>query len=349
MRFILTASVALTAIAAATVGAQAQAPATPPPPTPYFVGNPLGLPSNPAPDGAFNPISPNVKVYGSLYQTESCSYDPDRDLIVAPNRGVGQADRPNDAYISFINHDGSVHTARWVGVQNPGAQRDNMDPPLVLNQPFGSDIVDGVLYLADRDGGLRDPAGGPNTPSVSVIRKFNMADGTIAGEIRTEGSGGFNDLEVADDTTIYASNSGAANNPDSWQIWKVTPDGQSAVWIQGPPLNRPNGVAIDNDGNVVVVNQGDDKVLTFSAADASLMLTETASQAGLDGIVIMEDGTKYVSSVGNGGIMRIPPGGASELIAENVPSAASMCYDPTSNMLVVPLNAHSGLAFVPLN
>ena len=38
-------------------------------------------------------------------------------------------------------------------MQNPGDQRTNMTPPLVLNEPSGSDIANGVLYLADRDGG----------------------------------------------------------------------------------------------------------------------------------------------------------------------------------------------------
>ena len=48
---------------------------------PYIVGNRLGLPTNPTPDGAFNPISPNVKVYGAIYSAESCSYDPVRGVI----------------------------------------------------------------------------------------------------------------------------------------------------------------------------------------------------------------------------------------------------------------------------
>jgi hypothetical protein len=344
----------LAAIGAATVSAQAQAPAAPPAPVPYFVGNALGLPINPAADGAFNPISDNVKVYGAIYSTESCTYDPDRDLIVAPGRGVGQAVRENDAFVALINHDGSIHTARWIGVQNPGNQRNNLNPPLVLNEPFGSDIINGKLYLADRDGGTPDPANpGQNVPGVSVVRIFNMSDGTPAGEIRVDGSTGFNDLEVAEDGTIYASNTGAGGqNPDSstWQIWKITPDGQASIWIQGPPLNRPNGVAFDPDGNVVVVNIGDDAVLTFSAADASLLKTEHAAQAGSDGLVIMDDGTKYVSSVQLGGISRIPAGGgAAELIAENVPSAASMCYDAGGNQLVVPMNANNALAFIPLD
>ena len=123
-------------------------------------------------------MSSNVKVYGAIYSAESCSYDPTRNVIVVPNRGVAQNVQTNNAWISFINHDGSVHTARWVGIQNPGDQRSNMTPPLVLNEPLGSDIANGVLYLADRDGGTS-----PTDPVVSVIRTFNMKTGAPAGEI----------------------------------------------------------------------------------------------------------------------------------------------------------------------
>src|SRR4026208_2366622 len=100
-----------------------------PTPQPYFVGNRLGLPINPAADGAFAATSSNVKVYGSIYSAESCSYDPVRGVIVVPNRGVAQNVQQNNAWISFINHDGSVHTARWIGVQNPGGARTTRKPP----------------------------------------------------------------------------------------------------------------------------------------------------------------------------------------------------------------------------
>jgi hypothetical protein len=46
-----------------------------------------------------------------------------------------------------------------------------------------------------------------------------------------------------------------------------------------------------------------------------------------------------VSSVQNGGVSRIRPGRPAELIARNIPSAASMCYDAGANQLVVPMNA----------
>jgi SMP-30/Gluconolactonase/LRE-like region len=327
------------------VGAFAQQPAAPTGPQPFSVGNALGMPINPAPDAKFDPMSKNVKVYGAIYSAESCSYDPTRRVIVVPNRGVAQNVQTNNAWISFINHDGSVHTARWVGIQNPGDQRNNMTTPLVMNEPLGSDIANGVLYLADRDGGTS-----PTDPAVSVIRKFNMKTGEPAGAIKVDKSTGFNDIEVADDGTIYATQTGAGGqNPDAttWQVWKITPSGAASIFIQGAPLRQPNGVAFDEKGNIVVVNIGTSDVLTFGQ-DGKLLKTETAVQPGNDGLVIMKDGTKYVSSVVQGGVSRIRPGKPAELIAQNIPNPASMCYDADANQLVIPMNANNGLAFIPL-
>ena len=314
-------------------------------PQPFSVGNQLGLPMMPAPGGtAFEPMSTNVKVYGAIYSAESCSYDAERGLIVVPNRGVPQTVQTNNAWVSFINHDGSVHTARWIGVQNP-AERAALTPPLVLNEPYGSDIANGMLYVADRDGGTT-----PAEPSVAVIRRFNLRTGAPAGETTVEGVAWINDIEVAGDGTVYATQSGERGenaNPTTWQLLKITPDGRVSIFVQGAPLNVPNGVAIDPQGNIVVVNTGNSDVLTFSAA-GRLVKTEQAGQAGSDGLVIMPDGTKYVSSVINGGVSRIRPGHPAELIARNIPSAASMCYDAGANQLVIPMNPNNGLAFVPL-
>ena len=55
-----------------------------------------------------------------------------------------------------------------------------------------------------------------------------------------------------------------------------------------------------------------------------------------------------MSSVLNGGVSRIRPGQPAELIARNVPNAASMCYDAGANQLVIPMNPNNGLAFIRL-
>jgi hypothetical protein len=329
------------ALLAASLHAQQPAApaAAPQQPAVYMLGNPLGLPINPDPKGTFNPMSSNVKVYGAIYSAESCSYDPDRGVIVVPNRGVPQNVQTNNAWISFLNHDGSVHTARWIGIANPGPQRASSTPPLVLNEPLGSDIVNGILYLADRDGGT-----GQGDPSVSVVRTFNMKTGMPVREYRVEKSTGFNDIAIDKAGNIYGTVTAMGDNA---QVWKVTPDGAASIFFQNVPLVAPNGVAIDPQGNIVVVNIGNPDVITFSP-DGKVVKTEKAAQAGNDGLVIMNDGTKYVSSVQNGGVSRIRPNQAAELIAQNVPSAASMCYDSGANQLVIPMNANNALAFISL-
>jgi hypothetical protein len=320
------AAITLSSLALAQL-AWAQSPPAPSQSTAFKAGMPLGVVT----EGKHTPISSNVKVFGALVNAESCSYDETRNLIVAINRGVDQKALPNDGFVSLINHDGSVHTPLWIGATRDG---------LVLNQPFGSDIHGGKLYVADRDGGTADGA-----PSVSVIRMFDMQTGAPAGEIRVAGSPGFNDIEVVRDGTIYASQTGGPDVPQ--RIYKVTANAEASVLIEGAPLAQPNGVAIDNDGNLVVVNIGDAAVLTFSP-QGKLLKTEQAAQSGNDGIVIVPDGTKYVSSVRLGGVSRIRPGKPADLIATGIPSAASMCYDSQAKQLVIPLNPNNALAFIKL-
>jgi len=58
--------------------------------------------------------------------------------------------------------------------------------------------------------------------------------------------------------------------------------------MAGAPLNLPNGIAFDNDGNVVVVNIGDNAVVTLSPR-GRVVRTEHAVDGGNDGLVVLED------------------------------------------------------------
>jgi sugar lactone lactonase YvrE len=176
---------------------------------------------------------------------------------------------------------------------------------------------------------------------------FDIRTGAPAGEIKVADSPWLNDLAVAPDGTIYASQTGTPDGKTPMRIYKVTPAGQASVFLEGAPLSLPNGVAIGNDGSIVVVNIGNAEVMTFSAG-GKLVKTEQAAQAGSDGLVIMRDGTKYVSSVRLGGVSRIRPGKPAELIATGIPSAASMCFDAKARQLVIPMNPNNAVAFVKL-
>ena len=116
---------------------------------------------------------------------------------------------------------------------------------------------------------------------------------------------------------------------------------------EGSPLEAPNGVAIDNDGNVVVVNIGSNAVVTYSTS-GDVVRTEYAAESGSDGVVVLPDGTKYVSSVRYGSVSKLVPGEDAEVIATGIPNAASMCYDSVQNQLVIPMNPNNSLAFIKL-
>jgi hypothetical protein len=322
MKMLLAAALCTSAAWGAPLRAQQASPG-------FTPGKPLGVTEG----SAFTPLSANVKVYGAIVNAESCSYDPTRKLIVVPSRGANQNEAPNDGFVSLLNHDGSVHIARWIGVNRNG---------LVLNQPMGSDIQGGKLYLADSDGDTADRA-----PRTSVVRIFELATGKPAGEIRVPASPWFNDIAVARDGTIYATQTGSADGQIAMRLYKISPSGEASVLVDGAPLSRPNGVAIDPAGNVVLVNVGDDSILTFSP-EGRLLRTEHSAQAGNDGLVIRSDGTKYVSSVLHGGISLIRPGRPAVLIASGIPSAASMCLDPDANQLVIPMNANNAVALLRL-
>jgi len=266
-------------------------------------------------------LTPNAKTYGGFRFSESISYDADRDLYVAINAGMPQDVVPNDGYVALVNPDGTAHTLKWIGVNRNG---------LTLNHPLGSDIINGLLYVVDID----------------TVRWFDMKTGEPRGSIPVQGVTRFNDLEVAPDGTIYATQTGDMNST-SWRVYKITPNGEATVLITGAPLRNPNGIGLDAKGNIVVVNIGSNDVLTFSP-DGKLLATEQAVDAGNDGLVIVPDGTKYVSSVRQGTVSRIRPGQKAEIIASGIPSAASMTYDSKRNRLVIPMNDWNAITIVEL-
>ena len=259
----------------------------------------------------------NVKVYGSFYFSESCTFDSERNLILAMNSGKFRADGPNDAYVSLLNPDGSVHTPKWIG-----ATRDGLE----LNDPLGSAISEGKLY----------------TVEIDYLRIFDLSSGKPLSSIKVDGATGMNGIGVSSDGTVYASNT---RNPEV--VFQINPDGSSAVFSDHESLALPNGVAIDNDGNIVVVNMGDNKVITFDQ-NGNIKKTEYAAESGGDGIVIMEDGTKYVTSVRHGSVSKFSNDGDVSVIARGIPNAASMCYDSIQNQLVIPMNSNYAMGFIQL-
>ena len=280
----------------------------------FQAGLPLGA-TNEA--GVRQEMSDNVKVFGSFHFTESCTFDPARNLILSMNAGNRFDGAPADGFVSLINPDGSVHTSKWIG-----ATRDGLE----LIKPIGSAIKNGVLYTVDS----------------GFVRSFDLASGRPLRSIEVPGSGFLNGIAVTDEGVAYVSDT----RPDQ-VIYRVMPDGTSSIFAEGEPLSFPNGVAIDNDGNIVVVNIGSTAVITYNEA-GDIIRMENSAESGSDGVVVLPDGTKYVSSVRYGSVSKLVAGEDTEVIATGIPNAASMCYDSIQHQLVIPMNPNNALAFIAL-
>jgi DNA-binding beta-propeller fold protein YncE len=310
MRPTITGAVAFTALAlTAVVPAHAQpAGAASPSEQPFVAGTPLAG-------------GPNIKTYGGFRFGESICYDATRDLYVVVNAGIAQNLIPNDGYVSLVNPDGSAHTLKWIGVNRNG---------LTLNHPLGSEIANGRLYVADID----------------TLRWFDMKTGAPMGSVTVPGALFLNDIAVAPDGTVYATQTGT-EEAGTWKVYRIAPAGDVSTIITGAPLGRPNGIAFDAKGNLVVVNMLHNDVQTFSTSGQLLTSVKTTDE-GNDGIVVLKDGTMYVSSVRAGTVARIRPGQPAERIASGIPSAASMTWDSKRNRLVIPMNDWNAITFVEL-
>ena len=108
----------------------------------------------------------------------------------------------------------------------------------------------------------------------------------------------------------------------------------------------PNGVAIDTDGNVVVVNIDDNAVITYNL-DGEVVKTEYAAEGGNDGVVVLPDGTKYVSSVRFGSVSEIKPVKRRPLLLR-VSRVRHRCATTPCSISWLFLNPNYSLAFIPL-
>ena len=111
--------------------------------------------------------------------------------------------------------------------------------------------------------------------------------------------------------------------------------------VQSPPLT---GISTEVASLRVTLGTGQTLTLFKDGKITLSPLTFTRPTTTIS-VTLLDAG----GSVMNGGVSRIRPGQPADLIAQNIPNAASMCYDAGANQLVIPMNANNALAFIKLN
>lgn len=139
-----------------------------------------------------------------LKTPESVIYYPEKDIIFVANINGDSSAKDGNGFISILNTDGKIKTLEWV--------KD-------LNAPKGMAIFKGKLYVAD----------------VDQLVEIDIEKGTITARYEAPGAVFLNDVTACMNGMIFVSDTRTAKI-------HVLNDGKFTVWMEGKPLETPNGL-----------------------------------------------------------------------------------------------------------
>ena len=252
-----------------------------------------------------------------LSNSESARYDPVGDRWLVSN--IGPRGAGNDGYITLVSADGTVITPRWIAGGEGGAD---------LFDPLGMFVVGDTVYVAD----------------TATVRTFDRATGRPGAAFPVPDAVRLNDLTVDTAGTIYVTDSGNDDTPGA--IFRIKGGKVSEFAGRDPALERPNGIAVLSDGNIVHGGRGVNLVIRSPAGKIRREITLPTGR--FDGIVALPGGAMLVASQDGHLVYRVPAQGKATIVAKDIPIPAAIGLDTKRNRLVVPQIVASNLTFVDL-
>ena len=253
-----------------------------------------------------------------LQGSESARYDTAGDRIIVANLGArGDGD---DGFVSLLTPDGVVTNLKWIEGGKNGAE---------LRDPFGVFIKGETVYLAD----------------VHAIRTFDRRSGAAKASFPIDGSVRLNDLAVADDGTMYVTDSGSDDHAGA--IYKISAAGEVSTFAaRDPALERPNGIAIMSNGNIVHGGRGVN--LVVRTPQGQIIREITLPYGRMDGIVALPDGALLVASQDGHNVYYVPATGKPTVVASDIAIPAAIGLDTRRNRLIIPQIAAASVTLVDL-
>lgn len=251
-----------------------------------------------------------------LAQPELVVYDPVTDVFYVSNINGAVMQKDGNGFISRIKPDGTVLERKWV---------------TGLNAPTGLALRDRKLYVAD----------------VDELVEVNAASGSIAKRHKAKGAIFLNDVAIAEDGTVYAT-----DTPMN-AIWRLK-DGKFEPWFANDDLNHPNGILVQGDkliiasfGNMPSEGQKQERagLVAVSIEDQTITPLGKGEPIGnLDGLEELAPGDYLVTDWGAGALYRIDAKGkVTELIDLNQGSADLTTF-PDKKTVLIPMMLDNTLA-----
>jgi sugar lactone lactonase YvrE len=229
------------------------------------------------------------------------------------------SDAAGTLYVVNFKNDGTI------GKLPLGATHSEpfIDLPKGSNSPKDDSIGSGIRF--DRAG--RMYVADFNNHNVFV---FDFVKKKLSVYFRSANFHQPNDLAIAADGTLYASDPDFRKDKQTGQIWRITPGpatpdgdptGSGAVMTIELPAGRPkvgitNGIDVSPDGQTLYVSESNTRQVWAyrldgsRLTDARLVKTFTGPPGSeLDGLRVDVDGRIYVTRLGNGTVAVITPDG----------------------------------------
>src|SRR5665648_735986 len=212
-----------------------------------------------------------------LSQPDSVVHDPATDVLYVSNINGAIMQKDGNGFIARLKPDGTILERQWVKG---------------LNSPTGLALRDRTLYVAD----------------VDELVEIDAASGSISKRHKAKGAIFLNDVAVAEDGTVYASDTPMNT------IWRLK-DGTFEPWLANDDLNGPNGL----------LGQGE-------------------PVGNLDGLEPLAPGVYLVTDWAGGALYRIDSKGKADQLINLNQGSADLTYFPQTNTVLIPMMLDNTLA-----
>jgi hypothetical protein len=250
-------------------------------------------------------VSLKWQINEGLKAPESVAFDPEHDVLYVANYNPS---RPGSktGFLSRVSPGGDVLEMEWVGE---------------LNGPTGLSVKGSHLYIVERDG-------------VVVV---DTNSGQIASRTACPSNGMLNDSAVASDGVVYVSDS------RRHVIYRLQ-DEDCEVWLEGWPLENPNGLLVEDD-TLVVGNLTGGNLLFIDRESKAIEATIELGPGLVDGVRSDGEGN-YIVSQYEGRVLRVRPSGETDVLVDNTDAqiyCADLDFDPKHRLILVPTLAGNKL------
>jgi len=259
---------------------------------------------------------------------ESVLIDRARGVVYVANINGGPGEADDNGFISRINLDDMSVESHWI---------DGATDSVRLDAPKGMALTpDGFLLVSDID----------------RLRAFLIETGEPSAVLEVADAVFLNDLWF-EDGTLYVSDSGASDT--SGRLLAVDADGGMETVAEGADLVRPNGVAVDGSGRLLVATLDAARILAIAEDGAPTTVADLPA-GRLDGLVPLADGSLLVSSWEAGAVFRVAADGGITTVVDGLASPADIDAEigaatdagGAAGLLAIPILTENRVILMPL-